>query len=55
MDRRIVHWGLSGLLLTSVAMGATAASKPAASSRKAQQNPQSTQASQKRTFDSMGL
>jgi thioredoxin-related protein len=46
MDRRIIHWGLSGLLLTSVAMGATGTSKPAATSRKAEQNPQSTQLSQ---------
>jgi len=28
MDRRIIRWGLSGLLLTSVAVGATAATKP---------------------------
>ena len=46
MDRRIVRWGMSGLLLTSVAMGGTVASKPATSSRKTQQNPQSTQVSQ---------
>jgi thioredoxin-related protein len=46
MDRRIIHWGLSGLLLTSVAMGATATSKPAAKSRKAEQIPQSTPLSQ---------
>lgn len=47
MDRRIVRWGMSGLLLTSLAVGATAATKPAASSRKPQQSPQSTQVSQK--------
>ena len=46
MDRRTIHWGMSGLLLTAVATGAVAASKPAASDRKAQQNPQSTQVSQ---------
>jgi thioredoxin-related protein len=46
MDRRIVRWGFSGLLLTSLAVGATAATKPAASGRKPQQNPQSTQVSQ---------
>ena len=46
MDRRIIHWGISGILLTSVAMGATVAKKPAATSRRAEQNPQSTQASQ---------
>jgi thioredoxin-related protein len=46
MDRRIIHWGISGILLTSVAMGATAAKKPAATSRKAEQSPQSTQISQ---------
>jgi thioredoxin-related protein len=46
MDRRIIHWGLSGLLLSSVAagvtVGATAVSKPAASSNKAVQSSQST-------------
>lgn len=46
MDRRIIRWGMSGLLLTSVAMGATTASKPAASGRKTVQSPQSTQLSQ---------
>jgi thioredoxin-related protein len=45
MDRRIIRWGLSGLLLTSVAVGATAASKPAPSSRKPEQTTQSPQAS----------
>ncbi len=33
MDRRIIHWGLSGLLLTSVAMGAGVATKPAVATR----------------------
>jgi len=46
MDRRIIHWGLSGLLLTSVAMGATggatSTTKPAATTRQAVQNSQST-------------
>src|SRR5258708_38747371 len=46
MDRRIIRWGMSGLLLTSVAMGATVTSKPAATRRKTEQNPQSTQVSQ---------
>jgi|SRR5579872_3032929 len=46
MDRRIIRWGTSGLLLTAVTMGAVAANKPAASSRKAQQSPQSTQVPQ---------
>lgn len=53
MDRRIIRWGLSGLLLTSVAVGATAAtkpastaaSKPAPASRKVEQSTQVTQAS----------
>jgi thioredoxin-related protein len=27
MDRRIIHWGLTGLLLTSVAVGATVSTK----------------------------
>ena len=34
MDRRIINWGMSGLLLTSVAMGATTARQAAASGRK---------------------
>ena len=46
MDRRIIHWGLSGLLLTSVAMGATATSKPADSGSKPRQNPPAPRASQ---------
>ena len=50
MDRRIIHWGLSGLLLTSVAVGATGGatvtSKPVATSRKAVQSSQSTPLSQ---------
>jgi len=46
MDRRIIRWGLSGILLTSAAMGAAAASKPPASNGKTQQNPQSTPISQ---------
>src|SRR5579863_518629 len=53
MDRRIIRWGLSGVLLATVAVGATAAikpvpasaNKPTLASRKAEQNTQTTQAS----------
>jgi thioredoxin-related protein len=43
MDRRIVRWGMSGLLVTSMAVGAIAATNPADSKRKTNQSPQSTQ------------
>ncbi len=44
MDRRI-YWSLSGILLASLAVGATAATKSAAPARKAEQNTQPAHAS----------
>ena len=46
MDRRIIHWSLTGLLLTSVAVGATVSTKPADSSRPAKKATPPAQATQ---------
>ena len=46
MDRRIIHWGLSGLLMTSVAVGATVSAKPANSTRATKKGTATAQASQ---------
>jgi thioredoxin-related protein len=46
MDRRIVYWGLSGLLMTSVAVGATVSTKRADSTRTPKKGAQTAQAIQ---------
>jgi thioredoxin-related protein len=46
MDRRIIHWGLAGLLMTSVAVGATVSTKSADSARASKKKAPTAQAVQ---------
>jgi thioredoxin-related protein len=46
MDRRIIHWGLAGLLMTSVAVGATVSPKTTESPRSSKKSAPTAQAAQ---------
>ncbi|HEY3966850.1 MAG TPA: thioredoxin family protein [Planctomycetaceae bacterium] len=46
MDRRIIHWSVAGLLLTSVAVGATVSTKPTATKPPAKKAAPTAQAQQ---------